>query len=134
MVTARKDIWKTQVKTFHIDGSGQGPNGKGSGYAWVYVDRNLERVRRIDHLTNNEAEYHALIAVLSYVSRSSCLLIFTDSALVANQFTGKFRVTVPRLKELLDEAKNLIHERNLEVEVRWIRREGNLAGRLLDRA
>jgi ribonuclease HI len=124
---------KDQVKKFYIDGSGQGPDGKGSGWAFVYEDRNLERVKRIDHLTNNEAEYHALIAVLNYVSRGSCVLIFTDSALVSNQFTGKYRVTKPRLKQLLDEAKDLIEERSLDVEVRWIPRESNLAGKLLDR-
>ena len=124
---------KTKVKTFYIDGSGEAPDGKGSGWAFVYEDQNLERVKRIDHLTNNEAEYHALIAVLNYVGRGSSVLIFTDSALVSKQFTGKYRVTKPRLKELLDEAKDLIEERSLDVEVRWIPRERNLAGKLLDR-
>jgi len=121
------------VKTFYIDGSGEAPDGKGSGWSFVYEDRNLERVERIDHLTSNEAEYHALIAVLNYVGRGSSVLIFTDSALVANQFAGKFRVNEPRLKRLLDEAKMLMEERDLEVEVRWIPRERNLAGKLLDR-
>lgn len=121
------------MKTFYIDGSGEAPDGKGSGWSFVYEDRNLERVERIDHLTSNEAEYHALIAVLNYVGRGSSVLIFTDSALVANQFAGKFRVNEPRLKRLLDEAKMLMEERDLEVEVRWIPRERNLAGKLLDR-
>jgi ribonuclease HI len=124
---------KSGVKTFHIDGSGEAPDGKGSGWGFVYEDRNLERVKRIDHLTNNEAEYHALIAVLNYVGRGSSVLIFTDSALVSNQFNGKFRVNEPRLKRLLDEAKMLMEERDLEVEVKWIPRERNLAGKLLDR-
>jgi ribonuclease HI len=130
---SERTLKKTEVKTFYIDGSGEAPDGKGSGWAFVYEDQNLERVKRIDHLTNNEAEYLGLIAVLKYVSRGSCVLIFTDSALVSNQLTGKFRVTAPRLKELLDEAKTLMEERDLEVEVRWIPRERNLAGKLLDR-
>jgi ribonuclease HI len=126
---------KCQVKTkhFYIDGAGQGPDGCGSGWAWVYGDQNLQRVRRIDHLTNNEAEYHGLIAALKYVSRGSSVLILTDSQLVCSQFAGKFRVKEPRLKRLLDQAKRLMEERNLQVELKWIPREENVAGKLLDR-
>jgi ribonuclease HI len=71
--------------------------------------------------------------VLEYGGRGSSVLILTDSQLVCNQFAGKFRVNESRLKRLLDEARTLIEERNLEVEVRWIPRERNLAGKLLDR-
>jgi len=121
------------VKRFYIDGSGEGPDGKGSGWAWVYVDRDKQQIERIDGLTSNEAEYRALIGVLLYVSRGSSVLIFTDSALVANQFNGKFRVQEPRLKRLLDEVRELVKERELDVEVKWIPRTENLAGKLLDR-
>jgi len=121
------------LKHFYIDGSGEGPDGTGSGWAWIYVDKDKQQIERLDGLTSNEAEYRALIGVLQYVSRGSSVLIFTDSALVANQFSGKFRVNEPRLKKLLDEAKSLIHDRNLEVEVEWISRTENLAGKLLDR-
>jgi ribonuclease HI len=124
---------KSEVKTFYMDGSGEGPDGCGSGWAWVYVNRDKQQIERVDGLTSNEAEYRALIGVLQYVGRGSSVLIFTDSALVSNQFAGKFRVNEPRLKRLLDEAKMLMEERNLEVEVRWIPRERNLAGKLLDR-
>ncbi len=120
-------------KVFHIDGAGQGPDGKGSGWAWVYLDKDKEQIERVDGLTSNEAEYGALIGVLQYVKRGSSVLLFTDSSLVSNQFNGNFRVKEPRLKRLLDEARRLMEERNLEVEVRWIPRERNLAGKLLDR-
>jgi len=122
-----------KTKTFYIDGSGARPDGKGSGWAWVYEDRNLQRVKWIDHLTSNEAEYHGLIAVLKYVSPGSSVLILSDSQLVCNQFTGKFRVKEPRLKRLLGEANRVIEERNLSVELEWISREENVAGKLLER-
>lgn len=124
---------ESKAKTFYIDGSGQGPDGKGSGWGWVYVDKDKKHIEPIDGLTSNEAEYEALIGVLGYVGRGSSVLILTDSALVSNQFNGKFRVKEPRLKQLLNEAKTLIEDRELDVEVRWIPREGNLAGKLLDR-
>ena len=71
--------------------------------------------------------------MLQYVKHGSSVLIFTDSALVSNQFAGKFRVNEPRLGRLLDEAKALIEQRELQVELKWIPREANLAGKLLDR-
>jgi ribonuclease HI len=123
---------KANVKNFHIDGAGKGPDGRGSGWAWVYENTAEHRIRWVDGWTNNEAEYHGLLAVLKYVARESRLRIFTDSQLVASQFAGKFRVNEPRLQQLLDEAKRLIEERGLEVEVKWISRRENLAGKLLD--
>jgi ribonuclease HI len=124
---------ESQVKIFYTDGAGQRPDGKGSGCAWVYVNKDIEQIKRVNGLTSNEAEYEALIGVLRYVGRGSNVLIMTDSALVSNQFNAKFRVKEPRLKQLLDEARKLVEERDLEVEVRWIPREANLAGKLLDR-
>jgi len=32
-------------KLFHIDGAGARPDGTGSGFAWVRLDRDEERVR-----------------------------------------------------------------------------------------
>jgi ribonuclease HI len=122
-----------QVKKFHIDGSGARPDGSGSGWAWIRPATGKQRIKRIDHLTNNAAEYEALVAVLEYVVPNSRLEIATDSALVCHQFNGRWAVNEPRLSSLLDEARELIEEKNLEVEVRWIPREKNLAGELLDR-
>jgi ribonuclease HI len=126
-------VTPARTKRFYIDGAGADPNGLNSGYAFVYVGRDIQRVRRNDGMTNNQAEYSGLIAVLKYVAAESEVLIFTDSELVCKQFCGQYAVRDRKLKELLETARQLVKEKELYVEVHWILREANLAGRLLDR-
>ena len=78
------------MKTFHIDGAGAGPDGLNSGYAFVYLGTGIQRVRRNDGMTNNQAEYSGLIAVLKYVAAGSQVSIYTDSELVCKQFSGQY--------------------------------------------
>jgi ribonuclease HI len=120
-------------KKFHIDGAGARPDGTNSGYSFVYLGTDLTRVRRNNGMTNNEAEYAALIAVLRYVARRSRVLIYSDSQLVCRQFSGQYAVREPRLADLLEWARRIISEKNLRVKLEWIPREKNLAGRLLER-
>jgi ribonuclease HI len=124
---------ESEMKTFHIDGAGPRPDGTGSGFAWVRLDRDEERVRRVDGLTNNQAEYRGLIAVLKYLSPGSSARIHSDSQLVCEQFNDRWAVHDPDLRALLQKARDLIESKELSVQVRWIPREENLAGKLLDR-
>jgi ribonuclease HI len=121
------------VKKFHVDGAGARPDGTGSGLAWVRIGTEKCRVKLIDGLSNNQAEYRALIDVLKYVAQGSSVCIKTDSLLVVEQFRGRWAVNDPILKGLLAEARNLVQAKKLEVEVEWIPRERNLAGKILDR-
>lgn len=120
-------------KLFHIDGAGERPDGTGSGFAWVWLDRDEERVRWMDGLTNNQAEYRGLIAVLKYLLPGSSACIYTDSQLVCEQFNGRWAVRDPALSALLQKARDLIEDKELEILLRWIPRGENLAGKLLDR-
>jgi ribonuclease HI len=124
---------EVKLKRFHIDGAGARPNGSGSGYAWIRLGTEIQRIKRVDGLTNNQAEYRALLAVLGYVARESHLVISTDSQLVCEQFCGRYAVRDPKLKALLSQARQIITEKDLTVEVKWISREQNFAGRLLER-
>ena len=66
--------------------------------------------RSIGRATNNEAEYQAVIEGLR-MAKLHCprrLVLRSDSSLVINQLSGKFRVKAPKLRELHREAKNLI--------------------------
>ncbi len=121
-----------ELKTFHIDGAGARPDGTGSAIAWVREDRDIVRVRQVDGLTNNGAEYRALIAVLKYVLPRSRVLVKTDSQLLAYQFCGDYAVRDKELARLLSEAQEVIWEKALRVTVKWILREENLAGRYLE--
>jgi ribonuclease HI len=128
-----KSAYSRRFKAFHIDGAGPRPDGTGSGFAWVSLDRDEERVRRVDGLTSNQAEYRGLIAVLKYLLPSSSARIYTDSQLVAEQFNRRWAVNDPDLRALLQKARDLIEDKELSIQVRWIPREENLAGKLLDR-
>jgi ribonuclease HI len=121
------------VKLFHIDGAGQRPDGRGSGYAWVRLGTDKQRIQRVHGWTNNEAEYRALLSVLKYLADGSRAKIFTDSQLVCQQFNGRWAVNDPKLIPLLSRARDLIENKSLQVEVAWIPRGQNEAGKLLER-
>src|SRR3989442_8205484 len=66
--------------------------------------------------TNNEAEYHALLAALSYVSRNLAgkgsdvknTRICSDSNVIVNQVNGDWKVEQPRLIRLREKPSKTI--------------------------
>ena len=120
-------------KTFHIDGAGSRPDGTGARFGWVRLDQVRQRVKQLDGLTSNQAEYRGLLSVLAYLPPGSAAIISTDSQLLCEQFNSRWAVRDPALHDLLQRARRLIEEKDLEVQVRWIPRQENLAGKLLDR-
>jgi ribonuclease HI len=70
---------------------------------------------------------------LSYVAKGSRLLVLTDSMLVCEQFNRRWACRDPDLQALLHRARELIEEKRLSVQVKWIPRAENLAGHLLER-
>lgn len=121
------------MKEFHIDGAGMRPDGSGSGFAWVRIGTDERRICRVDGLTNNVAEYRALISVLKGLNNGNAARIFTDSQLVCEQFNRRWSINDPKLIRLFDQAEDLIEEKQLEIEVRWIPRGENVAGKLLEK-
>ena len=78
--------------------------------------------------TSNMAEYVSLTMalILSQLAGIKRVSVFTDSQLVAQQFNGKFKVKVERIKYIYDVVKQL--EKSFEkdgVEVVWVPREMN---------
>ena len=116
----------------YVDGAGCRPDGTGSGYAWKRVDTDQHRVFWKNRLTNNEAEYRAVISALKKAPSGSKLEIRSDSQLVVSQFAGKYAVKDPKLRRLLRRVKTLIDEHQLDVELVWIPRSENLAGKFLE--
>jgi hypothetical protein len=88
----------------YVDGSGMRPGGTGSGYAWVNRTTGYQYVKRIDGLTNNEAEYGGLLSAVEHLTIGASAEIFSDSQLVCCQFHGKWAVRDPRLEALLRRA------------------------------
>jgi ribonuclease HI len=109
----------------HIDGSGKGK------YAFV-----IEKAGEIfkfgifkkANITNNQAEYLALIEVLKRFPKQD-LLIYSDSKLLVNQMNFEYHIKNKKLKILAEQALKMMKGRN--VKIKWIPRKYNKAGKLL---
>ena len=111
----------------------------------AYVVDGARVVREVEDLdtpngpirSNNIAEYKALILLLNHLRERQegrgtrkGYLVCGDSQLVIRQMLGEYRVTKSHLRPLHLEAKKVAAE--LDVEFRWVPRERNLAGHLLE--
>jgi ribonuclease HI len=121
------------MKTIRVycDGSGQGPNGTGSGIAWIREDTGEQQCERINGLTNNQAEYRAVISALRSLGVGSHAEILTDSELVSGQLTRGWRINDPELEKLVAEVRKVARARKLRFKVSWIPRGKNKADKLL---
>jgi ribonuclease HI len=123
----------TELKsvTVFFDGAGCRPDGNGSGIAWIRPDTGQRHIERIDGLTNNQAEYKAFLSAVQSVPERSAVVMFSDSQLICSQFSGVFRVKDSTLQELLSQILALIVSKKLELELQWVPRSKNSAGKLL---
>ena len=124
----KTDSLPTRVYT---DGSGSRPDGKGSGFAWLIPSTGEKKVVREDGLTNNQAEYRAILSALDYLPDSACAEILTDSENTCCQLTGQRRVLNAELTALHTKIHALIVQKKLIVEFTWVSRRDNLAGKLI---
>ena len=81
-------------------------------------------------MTNNAAEYTALIRCLEFVIastslRCSSLVVHTDSELMARQVEGRYKVKDAGLKILHAHVKNLLNSAQFEFSIRHIPRSLN---------
>lgn len=123
----------------HIDGSSKGNPGP-SAIGILIRGSDGKEIKRlseyIGHATNNAAEYMAFIFALqeSLNLKADRVEVFTDSELLARQFTGEYKVKDPFIKLIQRQIKHLTGFFE-EVSVRHIPREENReADRLANRA
>ncbi len=143
------------LHTFYIDGQSIGnenverPRNARTAIVYQLADpgrgSNSTRVLSEDvgDRTNNEAEYQALLRLLSLLSarwagvdgripqRVGTVRICSDSELVVHQVNGDWKVREERLKGLREDAKMLI-DRMGSIGLEWVPREQNLAGLWLE--
>lgn len=95
--------------TIFCDGGARGNPGP-AACAFVVLDdaANLQYKcgKYLGTGTNNEAEYHAVIEALAWLTSQPfeakpAVSFFLDSLLVVNQIKGTFKVKEPRLRELM---------------------------------
>ncbi len=119
-----------------VDGASSGNPGKAAA-AWVIREApSREEAMGVflgNGLTNNEAEYWAVIyALVEALHRGyRPVEIRSDSRLVVQQLLGAWKVKEDRLKPLHRLAR-LLMERT-RARIRWIPREENLANHLAQR-
>lgn len=122
-----------KLKIF-TDGGSRGNPGPAAAAFVAYDDAGNLREKRGKYLgivTNNEAEYQAVIEALSYLSNLGDLSnldkidFFLDSNLVVNQLNGLFKIKEPRLRDLLVKIRALEGETGLPVTYSYVPREKN---------
>jgi ribonuclease HI len=127
------------------DGASRGNPGRAAISFLIYDGRKLldKGARTIGLATNNEAEYMAAINALGLASRkhpNSDVTLHSDSTLLVNQLSGRWKVKEKRLKELHNKAKSLeegfssvryVHDRRSHP---IIRRADLMANQALDAA
>ena len=111
----------------YVDGAG----GAKSGFGFFIKETGESFYEERSGLTNNQAEYLAIITALKKFQNSSKqIVIFSDSKNTVNQLNHEFAINNEQLRALAKEAWLLIAQiPNLQI--KWIPRKENLAGKML---
>ena len=122
----------------NCDGAARGnPGPAGAGAVVVDGDGAVlaEVAEGLGETTNNVAEYTAAIRGLEEAARLGArdVLLRSDSLLLVNQLTGRYRVKTPHLQPLHRRVRDLVREFD-KVEFEHVPRERNVeADRLANR-
>ncbi len=131
---------KNKVKEFYFDGG-----VRGNKIAFVDRYNMAYKVKKMDndyrgYYTSNQLEYLGLIKLLEYI-KDKCfnknIMIIGDSQLIINQVIGKYKINDEKLQEYKNEVDELLFGMGYTgVEIKqmfkWVPRDENLAGRLLE--
>jgi len=111
----------------YVDGAG----GEKSGYGYFIKDTGESFYEEKLGITNNQAEYLAIISALKKFQNSSNeIIIFSDSKNTVNQLNHEFAINNEQLRLLAQEAWSLI-PKIPNLKILWIPRKENLAGKML---
>lgn len=111
----------------YVDGSG----GENGGYGYFVKETGESFYEKKPNITNNQAEYCAIIAALKkFVNSNNEIKVFSDSKNTVSQLNHEFAINNEKLRELAREAWEIIGKiPNLTIS--WVPRKENLAGKML---
>ena len=115
--------------TIHTDGAARGNPGP-AACAYTITGDGIEPIEEADclgEMTNNQAEYTALVRALEHAVRlgpQHRLLIYSDSELMVKQMNGLYRVKNEDLRGLWERAQQLRRQFPV-VTISHVRREQN---------
>ena len=111
----------------YVDGSG----GANSGYGYFVKETGESFYEKKPDLTNNQAEYMAIISALKkYVDSDEEIIIYSDSKNTVNQLNHEFAINNEELRNLAREAWEIIGKFS-NLSIVWVPRKENLAGKML---
>jgi ribonuclease HI len=116
--------------TIYTDGASRGNPGA-AAFAYVIQQPGkpaIEEAACAGQLTNNQAEYTALVRALEHALRLGTehhILLHSDSELMVKQMRGEYRVKNEELRDLFERAKKLESQFAAGVTYRHVRRELN---------
>ena len=111
----------------YVDGAG----GEKSGYGFFVKETGESFYEEKSGITNNQAEYYAIISALKkFQDSSEEIIIFSDSKNTVNQLNHEFAINNEQLRILAQESWLLI-PKIPELKIKWIPRKENIAGKML---
>jgi len=119
----------SHVLTIHTDGAARGNPGP-AAFSYVIARDGappIEESGCLGRMTNNQAEYIALVRALEHAARLGTghnLHILSDSELMVKQMRGEYRVKNEELRDLYEQARELT-ARFPSVGFQHVRREHN---------
>jgi len=115
------------VKSIYVDGSG----GSDPGYGFFVKETGESFYEKKPNITNNQAEYLAIIAALKkFVDSNEEVIIFSDSKNTVSQLNHDFAINKEELRMLAREAWSLI-AKFPKLKLQWVPRSENFAGKML---
>lgn len=110
------------------DGAARGNPGLGGAGVYVRDEKGVEVFKFgkfLGHVTNNVAEYQALLLGLKELKKRKILQlrIYADSELMVRQIKGQYRVRNEQLKKIYDQVMEMLIE--FEYKIFHIDREKN---------
>ncbi|OGK15198.1 hypothetical protein A2690_00270 [Candidatus Roizmanbacteria bacterium RIFCSPHIGHO2_01_FULL_39_12b] len=116
------------------DGGSRGNPGPASiGFVAHLGDKQIfSHHETIGIATNNVAEYTAIIRAFEMLSPKlgewdvDIINFKSDSRLLVEQLSGRFKVKTPHIKELFNQAKILERIVNIPVYYNWVKRSDNV--------
>ncbi len=111
----------------YVDGSG----GNNSGYGFFVKETGESVYEKKPNLTNNQAEYLAIIAALKkFEGNDDQIIIYSDSKNTVSQLNHDFAINNEQLRELAREAW-LLTAKFSKLTITWVPRSENIAGKML---
>ena len=112
----------------YIDGSSKGI------YGYVITTNGGNRKTVRDHpMTNNQAEWLALLVLLMELENNTEITILSDSQIVVNQFTSTWETKNETLKHLKEVCLLIARTKRLKVNIGWVPRNENVYGKYLEK-